>query len=208
MTTQLLPTQTSQTSTEIPSEQLHADIGKATYLLNEPAVQFDYDPNVFVLSSSGKTHPDRQSMLRSSTSLWSKKDYLIIENAGDELGDFPDKLRLAVYSNPDGIPALDWITGRPGETLGIDIEGLEGPGRIPPDTTVAGRDAWRFSYRSLYEYDGIIFEANNGQMVVITAYKPPAEYMTSEVNEKYSAALSTMIESMALTLSASESVSE
>ena len=126
----------------------------------------------------------------------------MIENAGNELGDFPSKLRLSVYSNPDGIPAVDWITGRPGETLGIDIEGI-GTARTP-DTTIAGRDAWTFSYRSLYEYDGIIFRASNGQMVVITAYKPPAEYMSSGVNEEYSKALSTMIESMVLTTLASE----
>ena len=196
MTAQVLPTQMPQTPTESPSEQLRADIGKATYLLNEPAIQFNYDPNVFVLSSSEATQPDRQPLLKSSTSLWSKEDYLKIENAGSELGDFPDKLRLSVYSNPDGIPALDWITGRPGESLGVEIEGITG--RVP-NTVIAGKDAWTFSYLSLFEYDGIIFEASNGQMIVITAYRPPAEYMPSGVNEEYSAALSTMIESMALT---------
>ncbi len=205
MSSTQVPTQVSQspleTLLEEPSEQLRADIGKATYMLNEPAVQFDYDPNLFVLSSSEAAQPDLQPLLRSSTSLLSKEDYLEVENAGSELGDFPEKLKLSVYSNPDGIPALDWITGRPGESLGVEIEGITG--RVP-NTAVAGQDAWTFSYRSLFEYEGIIFQASNGQMVVVTAYKPPAQYVTPEVDKAYSAALSTMIESMELTTPVSE----
>lgn len=208
MSAQILPTEVSQAAPESSSERRRVGIGKATYFLNEPAIQFDYAPNSFVLSSSGPVQPDFQPLLRSSTSLRSREDYLLIENAGDELGDFPVKLTLSVYSNPDGLPALDWITGRPGETLGVEIEGLEGRTGRTPDTTVAGRDAWTFSYRSLYEYDGIIFEASNGQMVMITAYRPPAKYALSDSNKAYSAARSTMIESMALTVSESVPESE
>ncbi len=201
MSTQALPKEISQTLSEESSEQLSTAIGKATYTLNEPAIQFDYDPNLFVLSSSRPEQRDPLSLLRSSTSLWSKEDYLAIQNAGDELGDFPDKLRISVYSNPDRIPALDWISGRPGESLGVEIEGITGR---TPDTTVAGQDAWTFSYRSLFEYDGIIFHAANGLMVIITAYRPPAEYVPSEGSETYPTALSTILESMALTTPASE----
>lgn len=198
MIAQVLPEETPQTLSQSPSEPLHIEVGKATYKLNEPAIQFDYDPNLFVLSSSAEGRSDLQPLLRNSTSLWSKEDYITIENAGSELGDFPDKLRLAAYSNPDGIPALDWISGRPGETLGVEIENIR-----QADTAVAGQETWTFSYRSLFEYDGIIFQAANGQMVVITAYRASADAEPG-YNEAYLAALSTMVESMALTTPASE----
>ena len=190
----------SQTLAERSFEQLQTEIGTATYRLNEPAIQFDYDPNLFVLSSSEATRPDIQPLLISSTSFWSKEDYLTIANAGSELGDFPDKLRLAVYSNPEGIPALDWLLGWPGgESLGVEIKGL----KRTADTTVAGQDTWTFSYRALFEYDGIVFQAANGQVVVITAYRSPAD-TDSESSEVYSTALSKMVESMDQIASASE----
>lgn len=191
MTTQVLPNEATQTLSQSLTKQLKTEIGSATYTLNEPAVQFDYDPNLFVLSSSESTRPDLQPLLRSSTSLWSKEDYLAIQNAGSELGDFPDKLRIAVYSNPDGIPARDWISGRPGETLGVEIEDIK---------QVSDTAAWSFSYRSLFEYFGIIFQAANGQMVVITAYTHPDD----EIAEPYSTALTTIVSSLELLTPASE----
>ena len=123
----LNPSQASSTSTQktdmtaqTPSIELSQDssrrttrrdlipIGKSTYTLEEPAIQFDYDPNRLVLSSFEAEGLDDQSLLLRSLDLWSKRDYVSLKNAGDELGDFPNKLRIAVYANPDGIPALDW----------------------------------------------------------------------------------------------------
>ena len=188
---------TPQILLESPSKQISKGIGKATYMLEDPAVQFTYEPSSFVLSEEGPS--EEINLQTSAISLWSKADYLTIENAGDELGDFPNKLKLATYSNPDGIPVVDWLSSSLGASFGMEVENLS----QQPNTTVAGQDAWTFSYQSLFEYEGVAFQDRDGQMIVITAYKPPAN-SAIEGNENYSAALLTMVESMALTMPVSE----
>ena len=196
MATQTLPAMPAkmpQTLSESPSEQLRKGIGKATYMLEDPAIEFTYEPNSFVLSEDGRS--ERVDLQINAISLWSKKDYLTIKNAGDELGDFPNKLRLATYNNPDGIPVVDWLVGSPGASLGIEVENLS----RQADTSVAGRDAWTFSYRSLFDYKGVAFQDKNGQMIVITAYKPPVSSEATINNGLYSNALSAIVASMELT---------
>ena len=190
-TSQASSVQMSQNSTVSLTERLRIPIGVATYKLEEPALQFDYDPNVFIFTSFDTADLEDRSLMLRTLSLWTKEDYLALRSTDNEIGDFADRIRITVYANPDGIPAPDWISRWFGQTSGsTEIEGISST----PDTTVAGQDAWTFSYRSLFKYDGIAFQATNGQIVVITAYTPDLE----EDSEPYSSALSRIVTSMAL----------
>ena len=195
MTTQVLPKEALGGSSSSSLLLGYMRLGRATYKLKSPALEFDYDPNFFILSPVEAGESVTRPLLRSLISFWSKEDYLAINNSADELGDFPDKLTVATYGNPDGIPVLDWISGTPSDSLGVEIAGLQ-----QANTTVAGRDTWTFSYRSLFKYEGIIFQAADGQMIVVTAYKPPVDAAA----EPYATALSTIVDSMALVVPASE----
>ena len=207
MTAQTSSQETSNSTSNTPvssaTELGYMRLGKATYTLKRPAIQFNYDPSFFILSLIEAGESVIKPLLRSIVFFWSKEDYLTIQNEGSEIGDFPDKLKLTVYGNPDGLSVPDWLSGQPGESsLGVQIEDLS----QTADTIIAGQDAWTFSYKSLFEYDGIIFQAANGQMVVITAYKPPSTEASTEAPAEasvlYSAALSTIIESVELVASA------
>lgn len=187
---------TAQTLSENPSEQTCEGISKATYMLKNLAIRFTYDPNAFVVDEVGAS--EVFDSLISSTNFWTKKDYVTRTNYANELGDFPEKLRLATYANPNGIPVIDWLS-RADDSFGIDVENLS----QEADTTVAGRDAWTFSYRSLFEYEGIAFQDEKGQMVLITVYNPPVD-STTEGYEDYLPTFQAMVESMEFVASTSE----
>lgn len=187
--TQTLPEERPQTFLESTAERFNSGIGKATYTLEDPALQFTYDPESFVLETFDGATPETNNR---AITLWSKEDYLTIKNAGDELGDFPTKLRLEVLTNPDGTPVVDWLEASANDPLMPEMQNIQ-----PADIAVAGQDAWTFSYRSLFDYEGIAFQDEDGRIVLITAYKPPAN-STSEGDEAYLAALSTIVESVEL----------
>ena len=64
------PAETSQAPSPSLSNRLLIPISKATYQLEEPAIQFDYNPNLFVLSSFDLTlsSSEEESEDRSLTS--------------------------------------------------------------------------------------------------------------------------------------------
>lgn len=196
VTPQALPDEMPQTLSQSVLERFNTGIGSATYRLEDSAIEFIYNPESFILESFDATTSDVQNL---SVALWSKEDYLTIKNAGDELGDFPTKLALEVLSNPEGISVVDWLAGSPDNTLRPKIQYAP-----QPDTTIAGRDAWTFSYKLLFEYEGIAFQSGDDQIVVITAYKPPADSTTPKADEDYAAALTMMVESIELKAPISE----
>ena len=187
-------------------EDLYARTGKATYKLKNPAIQFDYNPNFFVLESfetTSETASEMEAPLVDLIRLWNKKDFLILENAGDEIGDFPPKLRLLVYENPEGLPLQDWIVTQRDLAAVTEIENV-----IKSDITVAGQEAWTFSYTSLFRYDNIAFKDAEGRVIVLSLGLPIRNTSnrseTIGVDEDYITALSVMIESIELTTAESE----
>ena len=180
-------------------ERILTQVGESTYALKDPAIQFNYDPNLLVFTSFDLEGSDIQSLLIRSVGLWSKEDYLDIKNEIVKIGEVPDGLRLNVYANPEGLSVPDWISRYPDEvSLNTEIETLTSA----PNLTVAGKDAWELSYQSQFEYEGVVFEAEDNRIVVMTAHKPSAT-PPAEMSP-YTTALLRAIESMALVAPASE----
>ena len=100
MIAQTPPVEASQNYLLSQPKRLLIPIDKATYTLENLAIQFDYDPNLFVLTSFEAKGFDSQGLLLRSLDLWSEEDYVMLKNQADELEDFPNKLRIAVYANP------------------------------------------------------------------------------------------------------------
>ena len=192
------PLEGPENATDSRVEQRYMSTGRAVYMLENPAIQFAYDPNFFVLESfeTAQSAPETPSV--NSIYLWSRKDYLSLKNAGDELGDFLSSLRLSVYENPEGLPLEDWITTQASSIFVSEIKNVR-----KAEVTVANQEAWTFSYRSLFEYDNIAFKDADGRVIVLRFGLPVRDSSASleaiESDQAYSTALSVMIESMELT---------
>ena len=179
-------------------------VGKATYTLRNPTIQFDYDPNFFVLdvseTFSETVNPSSQTPWVSSVYLWTKKDYMLRENSGDELGDFPNKLNISVDENPEGLPLQDWIVTQRNLSVVENVRKLE--------STIAGREAWGFSHRSLFEYDNIVFRDELGRVIMLSSLSTLPNEVTATatrtepvINAKhYVNALSMLVDSIELTM--------
>lgn len=173
--------------------------GRATYALDNPAIQFAYDPNFFVVTLA-ETHNDSSPSTPtgsqvSSLSLWTKRDYLIRQDAVDKIGVFPPRLMISVHDNPEGLPLQDWITTDP------SFQRLENVRKL--DAMVAGQEAWGFSHNPIIKYNNIAFKGDQGSVIVLHAVVPmrddsaSSEFLTDDSH--YSAALSAIVESIELT---------
>lgn len=174
-------------------------VGKATYELNNPSMKFAYDPNFMVATLVEEYNDSSPSepigALVRSIVLWTKQDYLTLENAGDEVGDFPPRVRISAHSNPEGLPLQDWITTYP------FFPKLENVRKL--DTMVAGQEAWGFSHTPIVKYDSIAFKDDQGRVIVLHDWVPTRDdsvssYVTINDNH-YSSAFSSLLESIELT---------
>jgi hypothetical protein len=172
------------------------------YKIKNPAIQFLYDPNFFVLESFQipSKAPQSELDLVILTYLWRKEDYLTLKNAGDELGNFPPRLSLSVHENPEGLSLKDWIATQASSVFHAEIEKVQKTDMMKD----LGQQAWGFSYcKSLLEYTNFIFKDANDQVISLSAGLPPGilydlDAENTEDNDDYFVAFSVMATTMKL----------
>jgi hypothetical protein len=158
------------------SEDLYGCMAHSIYKIKNPAIQFLYDPNFFVLESFQipSKAPQSELDLVIITYLWRKEDYLTLKNAGDELGDFPPRLSLSVHENPEGLSLEAWIATQGSSVFNAEIEKVQEMINMMKDL---GQPAWYFSYcKSLLEYNNIIFKDANDRVIAISVGLPPGTF--------------------------------
>lgn len=181
------------------------------YVLRDPNFSFSFNPNAFVLELLDGDSETAQSTIETPPTklihFWSKEDYVILKSAGDEIGDFPPKLRLSVYENPEKLSLEDWITTQGGSAFQAEVENVR-----KSDTTVAQKEAWTFSYTSLFEYDSIAFENTEEQIIVLSLGLPVRESNsdseTIEDDEDYLTAMSLLVATIVPTMDATDDMRE
>lgn len=186
-------------------EQIYAEgRGIGMYVLVDPNIMFFYDPSDFVLDffkeDAETAQPASETSFVSLVHFWSKQDYVTLKSAGSEVGDFPPKLKLSVHANSEELSLENWITTQGSSVFHSEVKNIK-----KSNTAIADREAWTFSYTSLFEYDSIAFRNTEDQVVVISLGLPVRESSdveTIEDDEDYLTALSILVGSIVPTTTA------
>ncbi len=134
---------------------------RAVYSLDNPALQFIYSPNQYVVEASGPSSEETAEAAISIIEIWSKEDYLTLKNAGDELGDFPLRLTVSVSANPEGLPLEDWISTLPNAILEKDGGTME-------RKSIAGQEGITFAREDmLTAYQSTVLKDATGEKVIM-----------------------------------------
>ena len=136
---------------------------RAIYSLADPAIQFVYFPNQFVIESYGTEADSDTPASINYISVMTKADYVALKNLGDEVGDFPTHLRIVVKDNPEGLPLEDWMLSLERNAVVIDRDTVE-------RKTLAGKESLSFKHKSgLMAYQSsIVKDAANDKIIMIS----------------------------------------
>lgn len=173
------------------SDQTDAISSWAIYSLADPALQFIYSPDQYVVElSSPSARRDREGAAISAIALWSKRDYLALKNAGNEIGDFPTRLTVSVYGNPEGIPLEDWISG-------LSDAVLPGNGGTLERSPIAGGEGIIFTReQAAISYQNIALKDTTGDRVIMISV---GGFRGSNQSDEYASAFDKLTSSLRLT---------
>ncbi|MBE9060504.1 hypothetical protein [cf. Phormidesmis sp. LEGE 11477] len=139
-------------------------VDQAIYLRNDPVLQFVYLPNQFVIESFATNLENDEFAPADYINIWTKEDYVILKNAGDEIGDFLPRLKITIKNNPERLSLEDWVLAQPKEVLPVDRTSIE-------RRSIGGEEGLSFvSTDRLLPYQNTIVKDATGDKVIMISY--------------------------------------
>ena len=145
-------------------------IDRAIYSLDEPALQFIYTPNQFVIESFAASLEDAPTANASRIHIWSKADYVTLKSADNKAKDFPPRLTVSIHSNPARLRLEDFITTQWYDVHNPNISSFERKFIAEKEGLSFAHSDMSWSYQSTFVKD-----ANNDGVIAISLGGPEAE---------------------------------
>ena len=138
-------------------------VDRAVYSLDDPALQFIYSPNQFVVESFAPSLEDAAQATVNRINIWSKEDYVAFIKVGEEAGDLSPGLTLSIHENPAGLPLVDFVTTQPDKIANPNIESFE-------SKPIAGQEGLSFTHSDiLWSYQSTVLkDINNDNVILIS----------------------------------------
>lgn len=157
-------------------------VDRAIYSLDEPALQFIYAPNQFIIESFASSLEDAPKANANHINIWSKADYIKLKNAGKEVENFPPRLTVSIYRNPTALCLEDFITTQWYDVRKPNISSFE-------RRFVAEKEGLSFTYSDMsWSYQStFITDADDDSVIEVCIGGPKAELRASKSTGYYSA---------------------